>query len=165
MGEHDGTRIRELGDAARELEAGPQVVDDRDVRAEGIAHGRVRIGGVGERADRVGMDVVDVRGRQERVEQRLDRRARRIGLDEAAREVRDHLLVGHRVALAEREQIVEPEPREVGRRDRREIGAAALDPDHAPLATEVVAFDELCRGVASAVQDERRGRRRSAGNG
>ena len=165
MGEHDRARIRELGDPARELEAGPQVVDDRDVRAEGIAHGRVRVGRVRERADRVGVDVVDVRRGQERVQERLDRRARRIGLDEAAREVGDHLLVGHRVTLAERQQLVEPEAREVGRRDRREVGAAALDPDHAPLATEVVASRRASSRCCRRRAGRACGRRRSAANG
>ena len=156
MGEHDRARVGEVGDALRELEPRPQVRHHRDVVAERLVHRRLRVGRVGERADRVGVDVVDVRGRQERVQERLDRRPRRVGLDQAAREVGDHLLVAHRLALAQRQQLVEPQAREVARLGRGEVGAAALDPQHAHLAAEVVELDELRRGVAAAVEDERR---------
>ena len=40
--------------------------------------------------------------------------------------------------------------------ERGEVGAAALDPERAPLTAEVVGLDELRRGVAAPVQDERR---------
>ena len=66
----------------------------------------------------------------------------------------DELLVGHRVPLAQREQLVEPEAREVGCLGRRKIDAARLDPQHPLLAAEMIALEQLARGVAAAVQDE-----------
>ena len=84
------------------------------------------------------------------------------GLDEAAREVGDHLLVAHRVALAQRAAGRRARAPGSPRRRGGEIRAAALDPQHAPLAAEVVELDELRRGVAAAVEDERADRSRSA---
>ncbi len=156
MREHHRPGPCELGDPPREGETGSQVGDDRDVLAERIPHGHDRIRRVRERADRVGVDVIDVRRRQEGMQQRLDRRPRAVRLDEAAREVGDHLLVAHRCAVAEREQVVEPEPREVAGAGRREIRAAALDPDRPPLTAEMVPLEELRRGVAATVEDKRR---------
>src|SRR5262249_44594226 len=49
----------------------------------------------------------------------------------------------------------EPEPREVGPGRGGEVRAAALDPDRAALATEVIGLDELGRGVSAAVENER----------
>ena len=51
-------------------------------------------------SDRIGVDVIDVRCREKRVEQRLDRRPCSLRVDEAARQVGDHLLVGHRRTVA-----------------------------------------------------------------
>ena len=62
------------------------------------------------------MGVVDVRGRDERVQQRLDRGARRRGVDLAAGEVSDHVLVAHLVALEQRQHLLEPQRREVATR-------------------------------------------------
>ena len=155
VGEDDRAPVGERGHAARELEPRADVLDDGDVVPERVAHRARRVGRVRERADRVGVDVVDVRGGQERVQQRLDRRPRRVRVDHAAGEVGEHLVVGQRLALAEREQVVEPQPREVAHLGGREVGAAALDPDRAPLAAEMVALDELGGGVPAAVEDER----------
>jgi hypothetical protein len=54
------------------------------------------------------MRVVDVRGRHERVQKRLDRRTRLIGRERAATEVVDHLGVVHLVAAAQGQDLVEP---------------------------------------------------------
>ncbi len=155
VGKHDGPSAGELRDSLRELEPGPKIRHDDDIRAERLVDGRLGIGSVRERADRVGVHVVDVRRRQEGVQEGLDRRPRRLGVDEAACEVRDHLVVGHRLPLAQGQQVVEPQPREIGGCAGREVGAASLDAERAPLAAAVVALDELGRRVAAAVQDER----------
>ena len=127
--EHDRARVRELGDALRELEAGPQVRHDRDVVAERLPHRRLGIGRVRERADRVGVDVVDVRRRQERVQERLDRRPRRVRARRgSARGRRPSPRRSSPSRSRSGQQVVEPEPREVARGRRREVGAAALDP-------------------------------------
>ena len=77
-------------------------------------------------------------GRHERVQQRLDRRPRLVGADGAAHEVVDHRRVVHLLPLAQRQHVVEAEDGEAARRDRREVGAGALDPERAELAAGVV---------------------------
>jgi hypothetical protein len=69
--------------------------------------------------------------------------------------VREHRVVVEPVALAQREELVEPEAGEVGRPGGGQVRAAPLDPDRAPVAPEVVALDELRRRVAAAAEDER----------
>jgi len=81
------------------------------------------VDGTDERADRIRVRVVDVRVRHERVQERLDRRARHRPVDLAAREVLDHLLVAHRLALRERQDLVEPQSGEPAGEDRREVAA------------------------------------------
>ena len=48
------------------------------------------------------------------MEQRLDRAARRAGVELAAREVGDHLLVAHLVAFKQRQDLSEAQRGEVG---------------------------------------------------
>ena len=91
----------------------------------------------------------------ERVQERLDRRPWLVGADGAAQEVVDHLRVVHRVAVAERKHLVEAQPGEARARDRRQIGAGALDPEHAHLAPRVVGDRLLRRRVAAADIRER----------
>jgi hypothetical protein len=52
---------------------------------------------VGERQDGVGVGVIDVRVRYERVQERLDRRAARPGLHLAVAQPRHHRVVVHRL--------------------------------------------------------------------
>ncbi len=155
VGQDDRPAAGEVGDPARELESRTDVLDDAHVVAERLVDSALRVGGVRERADRVGMDVVDVRRGQERVQERLDRRPRRGRVDDAARQVREHLLVGHPVALAERQDVVQPEPGEMATLGAREVRPAPLDPDHPALAAQMVDLEQLRRGVPAAVQDER----------
>ena len=154
VGEHDGTRTGKVGDPLGELEPGPQVRHDGHVLAEGVVHRSRRVRRVRKRADRVGVHVVDVSRRQERVEQRLDRGPGGVGVDQATGEMSNHLLVGHRGPLPQRQHVVEPQPGEVARLRSRKVGATALDPDDAPLAAEVIGLDELGRGVAAPMEDE-----------
>ena len=121
-----------------EREARADVRDPDRVGAEALLGQPLAVDRADDRADRVGVRVVDVRVRHERVQERLDRRARHRRVELAAREVGDHLLVGHRVALDERQDLVEPEAGEARRVDRREIAARALDPEHRRLAAGVV---------------------------
>jgi hypothetical protein len=153
--EHDRAPVRERSHAARQRETGPDVLDHAHVVSERVVDRPFGVGRVRKAADRVGVHVVDVGRGQERVQERLDRGPRRVGLDHAPREVRQHLLVAQRHALAQRQELVQPEAREVAAARRREIGAAALDPDRTALAPEVVALEQLARGVATAVEDER----------
>ena len=98
----------------------------RSTRGEPLA-----LDGADDGADRVRVGVVDVRMRDERVQQRLDRRARHRGVELAAREVRDHLRVAHRVAPASGAISSSRRPAKPAARDRREVAARSLHPEDA----------------------------------
>src|SRR5215210_3270882 len=76
---------------------------------------------------------------------------RHVGPELAAGQVRDHLLVGHTLALLERQDLIELETGELLRADGREVGPRTLDPEDVHLAPGVVALSGLGRGVAAAV--------------
>ena len=103
LGEHDepagGVRRGPPRDLLGEREAGPDVVDPGRLLAEAVGDEGAAVARAGERVDRVGVGVMHVRRRDERVQQGLDRGSRGGGVELAAREVGDHLLVAHRLAL------------------------------------------------------------------
>ncbi len=109
----------------------------------------------GERDGRVRMGVIDVSRREERVQQRLDRRPRRVRVERAAADVLEHFLVGHLVALEEEAQVVETERRESRLRDRREIGSRRLHPHDRHRATRMIDRESLHRRVAAALVGNR----------
>jgi hypothetical protein len=154
LGEHDEAQVGVLArrgpDLLREREAGADVRDPGGLVAEALAHEPLAVRGPREHVDPVRVRVVDVRRRDEGVQQRLDRAARHRGVELAAREVGDHLLVAHRVALEQRQHLVELEPREVLPAHRGQVRAGALDPQHRDLAPRVVAGRALRGGVAAA---------------
>ena len=154
LGEHDelevGVRARRLADLLGEREPGTDVGDPRRLVAEALAHEPLAVGAPGEDVDPVRMRVVDVGRRDEGVQQRLDRAARHRGVELAAGEVGDHVLVAHRVALDQRQHLVEPQPGEVLATHRGEVGPRALDPQHRDLAAGVVDRRPLRRRVAAA---------------
>ena len=157
--EQDGARgrllLEELGDPARHVEARPLVVEPDGLVAERLVGEPPPVGRRGQRDHRVGVRVVDVRGRDERVEQGLDRRPRLVRPQRAAEKVVDHLGVVHRLAVAQRQELVEPQSGEARRRDRREIGARALDPERSHLAAGVIAHGLLRGRVPAALVRER----------
>ena len=104
----------------------------------------------------VGMGVVDELVRQERVQQRLDRRIGRHRIEQVGALDAHHVLVGHLVARQELMQRGEPHRRQAGRLDRGHVPARALDAEHVGLVAEKIGHAELDRGVAAAVQHERR---------
>ena len=157
--EQHGARPRilaqELGNALRHGEAGALVVEPDGLGAERLVGEPPPVRGGGQGDDRVRVRVVDVRGADERVEERLDGRPRLRGHEGAAEEVVDHLRVLHLLALDQRQDLVEPERGEAFGRDRREVGAGALDPEDARLASEVVTRDPFRRRVSAALVGER----------
>jgi hypothetical protein len=108
------------------------------VRAEALLGQALAVDRADDRADRVGMGVVDVRRGREGVQQGLDRGARHRRGQLAAREVGDHLLVAHRVALAQWHDLVLAQAGEAARLDRRQVASGPLDPQHGRLAAGVV---------------------------
>ena len=137
------------GDQLREREPGTDIVDPDGLVAEGFLGDAPAAGRGGQGDDRVRVRVIDVRRRDERVEERLDRRSRLRRIHTRAQEVVDHLGVRHSVALLERHEVVEPEPREALTFDRCQIAAAALHAEHPRRAARVVDLVELRRGVAA----------------
>ena len=135
---------------------GPLVVEPDASSPNASLGERAPVGRRGQRDDRVGMRVVDVRRRDERVQERLDRRPRLVGrARRSAGGSRPSSASSISVALAQRQQLVEPEPGEAGGGDRREVGARALDPEHAHLAAGVVGGRLLGGRVAAADVRER----------
>ena len=159
LGQHDELQVRvgagRLADLLGEREARPDVGDPGRGVAEALAHEPLPVGRAGEHVDPVRMRVVHVRRGDERVQQRLDRAARHRRVELAARQVGDHLLVAHRLALDQREHLLEPEPGEVLLPHRRQVGARALDPHHGHLAAGVIARRALGRRVAAAEVGDR----------
>ncbi len=154
LGEHDelepGVGAHRLADLLGQREPGADVRDPRGRGPEALAHEALAVARAREHVDRVGVRVMDVVGRHERVQQRLDRRARRGRVGLAAGEVGDHVLVGHLVALDEREHLLQAQRREVLRAHRREVAARPLDPHDALLTADVVGRRALRGGVAAA---------------
>ena len=154
LGEHHELQPRVLPhrrpDLLGEREAGPDVGDPGRLVAEALGHQPLAVARPGEHVDAVRMRVMDVRGRHERVQQRLDRRARRRRVDLTAREVGDHVLVAHLVAVEHGERLVQAQRREVAAPHGREVAAGALDPHDLDLAADVVGRRPLRRRVAAA---------------
>jgi hypothetical protein len=154
LGKHDEpqlwVRAHRLADLLGQREAGADVRDPRRGRAEARVHEPLAVGRAREHADRVRMRVVHVRRGHERVQQRLDRRPRHRGIELAAREVGDHLLVGHGVTLQQRQHLAEPQAGDMLRTHRREVGARALHPHRRDLAAGVVDRRPLRGRVAAA---------------
>ena len=147
--------LQELRDPARHVEAGPLVVEPHRLVAERVRREPSSVRRGRERDHRVRVRVVDVRRGDEGVQKRLDRRSRLVRPERGAQEVVDHLGVVHLGALAQRQDLVEPEGGEAGGRDRREVCAGALHPQHPRLAPGVVGDGPLRRGVAAALVRER----------
>src|SRR5262249_33345347 len=141
------------------------LLGDREARAE-IPEGHhfaavdlsERLGApvvVGQRDDRVRVRVNHRLGGQEAVKRRLDGRARAGRLEQRVGKVVDHRLIVHVRTLEQRADVVDARAGEILLLDALEIGAAALDAQHAHLAAAVVALDALDRRVAAAPHDER----------
>ncbi len=107
------------------------------------------------------MRVVDELVRQEGVQQRLDRRVRRRRIDQVGALHAHHVFVGQRVARAQLAQRLEPHRRQAGGLDRAHVPAGALHAQHVDVVAVEIGNARLHRGVAAAVQDELRDRRRA----
>ena len=154
VGEDDSVAVTEFGDHLAEREAGTHPVDVGEAFTECLGHDAGALRVIGERADGVGVDMIDVRVRQEGVEEGLDRRASRPGIHQGARHEVGHLLVGHGVSAQKWQQVVEPQRRVVGCARAAHVRARSLDPHDPLLATEVVDKHALGRGVAPAVHNQ-----------
>ena len=144
-------RVEEVGDPPRHVEPRTLIVEPHGLGPEGRLGELEPAGRRREGDDRVGVRMVDVLRRHERVQQGLDRGARLVGAERAMAEVVDHGRVAHLLTRAQRQNLVQPEGREARGRDRRQIGTGALDPQDARLPAGVVDDDALGGGVAAAL--------------
>src|SRR6056297_705823 len=101
------------------------------------------------------MHVINVRERQEGMQERLDRWAPRSGIEQGAGDQIGHLLIAHFPAIAQRDEFSQPQPRIVREDRATHVRTRSLDPHHLLLAAEVVDDRVLGRSVATAVDDER----------
>ena len=129
--EHHGGGAVVVGGATGELEAGADVVDHRDVVAQHGVHDGGRIGVVGEHADRVGVGVVDVAVRAE-TRAAASRSRPRGAVGSTMQPARYSTISSSLIASRARSvsSLVQVEAGEAVGGDRREVGAAALDPQH-----------------------------------
>ena len=152
--QQDELRLRVLrhrfGNELRERETGTEVWNPHRIGAEALLGEALAIARADDRADRVGVRVIDVRVRHERVQQSLDRRTWHQRIQLAACEIGDHLLVAHRIALCEREDLVDAQPGEAAPADRGEVAAGALHPQHRQLAARVIELARLDGRVPAA---------------
>ncbi len=149
-----GCASKVCGNLLGDGKAGTEVGERDDLAAVDLAE---HVGApviVGERHDGVGVRVDDRLRGQEAMERRLDRRARARRLEQRVGEVVDHHLVVHVRPLEERADVVDPHTWKVLLLNALEVGAAALDAEHAHLAVPVIALGALDRGIPTAPYDE-----------
>ena len=136
----DGGRgVEDLGGELGEREARHDVGHDADPAVEQVGADRFAVRLVDQAEDRGGVGVVDELVRQERMQQRLDRRIGRGGIEQVLALDADHVLVAQRRAGAQLAQALEPHRRHAGGLDRRHVGAGALDAQHVDRLAEQVA--------------------------
>jgi hypothetical protein len=109
---------------------------------------------VGEGEHRGRMRVVDVFMRQEGVQQRLDRRVGRAGVDEVGALEIHHVLVAQAVAPAQPTQRRKTNGGQAGGLDLGHVPAAALDAEHLDFIADEVGRQRLHRGIAAAMENE-----------
>ena len=127
-------------------ETEPAVIDLRADR------GPVRLVGKAQHRRRVG--VIHEFMRQERVQQGLDRRVRRSGVDQQRPLDANHVRVGERLARPQLLERIEPHRRQARGLDACHVPAAALDAQHIDLLAQKVAHARFHGSVAAAVKDE-----------
>ena len=148
--------VESRGHIAAQRESRPTIGHGGQRVAEHIADRLLSPAVVRQGQDGVGMRVQHGRGRDERVQQRLDRRARPAGIEQALGEIVDHLLIRHLLlALAQRRDVIEAHRRKLFGHDGLHVAAAALDVHHIDGVAEEIAAAELEAVVAPAPQHER----------
>ena len=135
---------------ARQGEPGAAVRDPHRFVTVDRLHVPPAVDGVREPQDGVGVRVIDVRMRNESMQECFDRRTRRPRLHQALHEVADHLVVAHRAALTERLEVVQTDAGELLRFDRLEVRAAPLDAHDAHAPAAEIGLRQLDRRVPPA---------------
>ena len=129
-----------------------------DLPAPDFVRRRFAARGSCQRDDRIGVDVIDMRERQQRVQRRVDRRGTTVQVERAVRQEPDHLVVvirarivrfeSQKLGLIERGKAIELH--------RADVAARSLDPqDLDLLAGQRVNFLKLGGRVAAAEVGDR----------
>ncbi len=150
-------RVRRRGGRGgfREQEARLDVGhDDRGI-PERVAEDGQAVALVGQREDGVRMGVIDVRGRQERVHQRLDRRVPAPRVEQGPADLVHHRGVVERFERPQAEQRAEIEGGVLGGPDGGHVDARRLDEDGGHVLAGDGPPRRLHRRVAAAVQHQR----------
>ncbi len=142
----------EIAQAQGEPEAGPLPVEPADLVAVDLLHEAPSAGGGSQGDDRVGMDVVDVRGGEQCVQRRVDRRRGATRLAEATREQCDLVVLVLDPAVPAF-QGADPHDVQSGQAlgaQRAQVAAGGLDPQLGDrLAGDGVDAGHLAAGVAA----------------
>ena len=146
----------DFGGGLGEPEARRDVGHDAHAPVIDLAGERLAVRLIDQAQHRGGMGVVDEFMRQEGVQQRLDRRVGRAGVEQVQALHIDHGLVGERIERAKLAQRLELHRGQALRLDIGHVPAGALDRDHLVLDAEIVLGARLDRGVAPAMQHEQR---------
>src|SRR5215210_4787195 len=104
-----------------------------------------------DHVDRIRMRVVDLRIRNESVQERLYRAPRHVGPELATGQVGDHLLVAHLLTLLEREYFVELETRKLPGLYGRQVRSRTFHPQNVNLTPGVVPLSGLGRSVTAPI--------------
>ena len=157
--EEEGFRLGAVGDRVGHVpgdaEPGSAIRERDDVLSVDALDHVMGAVVVRQRHDGVRVGVDDRGGREEAVQQGLDRGAHAAGLLQRVGEVAHHLLVAHLVAVQERCNVVHAHAGKVSTLDGLEVGAAPLDPEYGDLPAAMVALACLDRSVAAAPDHQR----------
>ena len=133
MGEHDPLVVSQVADDLAQLEARTNPVHVGEPVSQGFARDTFSFGVVRQRADGVGVHVVDVGERQEGVQEGFDRGAPRAGIHQSPGHQIGHLFVGHLTAITQRCQFRKTQRRVVRSIDPRMSAPEPLTPSPAAL--------------------------------
>jgi len=154
VGENHSLVLGEFAHHLAQFETGTQPIDVRETLAQSLQGHRAAFGVVGERADRVCMHMIDVPKRQEGVQQRLDRRPPRCGIEQRTGDQIGHLLITHFPTITQSDELSQPQPGIVVCHGPPHIRTRALDPHHLLLAAEMIDDHPLGRRVAASIDHE-----------
>ncbi len=156
--EHAADRLRvglgDRGDVEAELEPWPPPRHPHDAVAEALLGELLPVGGGGQRDPGVGMEVVDVRRREQPVHRGVDRRRGAALAVQAEVERRDHLVLAPDagVGAGERAQPVQPQDGQPPLGEGAEVAAGPLHPHQLDgTAGDGVGRGALGGGVAPGV--------------
>ena len=156
-GKYDSANTRigvdRVAQAQTQVEAGPLPRQPSEFAAEDFARESFAVARRRDRDDRIGMDMIDVRERQERMKRSIDAGGARAAGKGAIVEVRNELIFVLAAAKApfQCDEFVLIQLREAGQIHRAQIVAGSFHPQnrHA-LVVERIDVAKFCRGVAAA---------------